>query len=153
MYFILLVYCILLRKITLNACDSNNLYFLFQLGKPQKKILFLMAGPLRKKQLYFNLFFQRPLNSRGGVQALMTRPLREVHFFAASPIQYLLNFTIKLIKYLNIYQLVLFYVFARLQFLVQHFATEMVENKRSSAVHHTDIKIVSFSFRFTNWID
>ena len=50
-----------------------------------------MAGPLRKKELFFNLFFQRSkistaikLEGGGGGEALMVRSLRVELFLAAS---------------------------------------------------------------------
>ena len=60
------------------------------LREAAKKVLLLLAGPLRKNEFFLTFFsnvpkFQRPLSSRGGRgQALMARPLREVRFFAAT---------------------------------------------------------------------
>ena len=71
-------------------------------GKLQKKVLLLMAGPLRgegvkcraikEKIVFFNLFFQRSnistaikLEGGEGGKALMARPLREELFFCGFP--------------------------------------------------------------------
>ena len=73
----------------------STVKFRFNKGKPQNKVLLLMAGPLREgggvkgraikeKELFFGTLFPTAIKLEGGGKALMARPLKEELLFAAS---------------------------------------------------------------------